>query len=128
MLVSQPKEVYNIMPNVIIYHNPQCSKSREALALIEKKGIKPIVIEYLKHPPNMSELAEILKLLRVSAFKLMRDHDPLYKELGMDKLDSSEAAILTALAKHPRLLQRPIVIHGHRAVIARPAEKVLEIL
>lgn len=116
------------MPNVIIYHNPDCSKSREALELIRQKGIEPHIIEYMKTPPEIDDLKELLELLQMSALKIFRENEPLYKELGIETHLRSKDQLLAEITKHPILLQRPIVINGHRAVIARPPEKVLEIL
>lgn len=114
--------------DVSIYHNPRCSKSRQALKLIEARGIKPRVIEYLKQPPSEAELKRILELLNIGPRDLLRTGEAAYTEAGLENKDLSEAQIIAAIRRHPILLQRPIVIAGDRAVIGRPPERVLEIL
>jgi len=106
-----------------IYHNPKCSKSREALQLLNEQGIKPTVIEYLKTSPNKTELKNILTKLKVPAKALVRSKDELYQDLQFNL--NSEDEVLLQLEKHPSLLERPIVIHGSQAVIARPPSETL---
>ncbi len=106
-----------------IFHNPRCGKSREALGLLLKKGGDIKVIEYLKNPPSLEELEELSHLLDLEAMEMLRLKDPKYKALfGADVPDHYTA--LERLAAHPELLQRPIVIKGSAAVIARPAERI----
>lgn len=105
-----------------LYHNPRCSKSREALALLESMGVTPIVVDYLKTPPDLDTLRLLVRRLGVRPAALLRRKEPPFVELGLaGKLDD-EDAILAAIAAHPVLLERPIVVQGERAVIARPAE------
>ncbi|WP_455375066.1 arsenate reductase (glutaredoxin) [Kaarinaea lacus] len=113
---------------VSIYHNPRCSKSRQTMALIEEKNIKPTVIEYLKTPPSKSELKQILKLLNLGARDLLRKKEIEYTELGLDNPALQEDQIIDMMIKHPKLIERPIVISDKGAVIGRPPENVLEIL
>ncbi len=110
-----------------IWHNPKCSKSREALKLVEEKGGAHDVVRYLDAPPSRDEIVELLKKLGISARELMRTKEELYKELGLAEV-SDEAKLIDALAEHPRLIERPVLIEGNRAVIGRPVEKVVEFL
>lgn len=108
-----------------IYHNPRCSKSREALSLIEKHGLEPEVIEYLKTPPSASELKDLLKLLKLRPRDILRTKDADLEALALN-LDDDKAVIQT-LVEHPELMERPIVVQGSKAVLARPPEKVREL-
>jgi len=110
-----------------IYHNPRCSKSRQALALIEEQGEAPEVIEYIKTPLDNASITELLTMLDMNTRDLMRKQEDTYKELKLDNPDLSEAQLVQALADYPRLLERPIVVRNGKAVVARPPEKVLEL-
>ncbi|MDD5717710.1 MAG: arsenate reductase (glutaredoxin) [Sulfuricurvum sp.] len=112
---------------VTIWHNPKCSKSREALKLLEEKNSALAVFKYLDTPPSRGEIEELLQKLGISARELMRTKEDLYKELGLAKVDD-ESALIDALAAHPKLIERPILIEGNRAVIGRPVEKVIAFL
>jgi arsenate reductase len=112
---------------VTLYHNPRCSKSRTALALLEDKGISPVIVEYLKTPPTRTELKAILKKLGMKPEQLMRKGEDVFKQHYAGKA-LSEEQWLDALAEHPILIERPIAVAGDRAVVGRPPEKVLEIL
>lgn len=111
---------------VTIYHNPRCSKSRETLALLEARGLQPLVIEYLKTPPSAPELSALLKKLGMKAEQLLRKGEDIYKEKFAGKTLSEEDAI-KAMAAHPVLIERPIVVRGERAVLGRPPERVNEL-
>jgi len=111
-----------------IYHNPRCSKSRQALELIREHEGEPHVIEYLKTPPTHEQLTELLQLLHISPRELIRQKEEEYKELALDNPALSDSELIAAMVAHPHLIERPIVIHGGRAIIGRPPEKVLEIL
>ncbi|MFU8820571.1 MAG: arsenate reductase (glutaredoxin) [Gammaproteobacteria bacterium] len=113
---------------VTIYHNPRCSKSRQTLELLEAHGIRPRVIEYLKSPPDRATLAALLRKLGLPARDLVRRKEPEFAGLGLDAPDISEDALLDAMAAHPKLIERPIVVAGRQARIGRPPEAVLEIL
>ncbi len=115
------------MSELTIYHNPRCSKSRQTLALIEERGAQPNVVEYLKTPPNAAELTRILELLQLQPKQLMRTKEDLYKELGLADVDDNDT-LITAMVNNPKLIERPIVINGDKAVIGRPPENVLDIL
>ncbi len=114
---------------VIIYHNPRCAKSRETKKLLEEKGIEPVVVEYLKTPPNAEELERILDMLGFDdPRQLMRRKEKEYKALGLDDPSLSREQLIQAMVAHPRLIERPIVIHGDKARLGRPPEQVLDIL
>ena len=114
---------------VVIYHNPRCSKSRATLALLRERGIEPRIVEYLKQPLSREELESILaKLGFDDPRQLMRTKEKVYKELGLDDPGLSREQLLQAMLDHPILIERPIVIVGDKAAIGRPPENVLEIL
>lgn len=114
--------------SVTIYHNPRCSKSRQTLALLEEKGLTPEVRLYLEEAPTTDELEEILLKLGIEAKELLRTGEKLYKELELNDPALSEQAIITVMAAHPILIERPIVVKDDNARIGRPPEAVLEIL
>lgn len=116
------------MGKPVIYHNPRCSKSREAVALLEAQGVELEVVRYLDTPPDSATLRELLKKLGVGPRDLMRTKEPEYSELGLNDPSLSETALVSAMVAHPKLIERPVFINGERAVIGRPPEKVLEIL
>ncbi len=113
---------------VTIYHNPRCSKSRETLTLIEAKGVKPTVIEYLKTPPSAQELKVLLAKLGMKPRALMRTKEPPYKDLGLDDPKLSDDALIKAMVENPVLIERPIVVNGGKAALGRPPEAVRKIL
>ncbi|WP_372523007.1 arsenate reductase (glutaredoxin) [Sulfuricaulis sp.] len=114
--------------SVTIYHNPRCTKSRQTLALLEQRGIKPKVIEYLVTPPTEAELKRLLKLLGLSPRELLRRKEEEYERAGLDRPDVTDAEIVSAMAKYPRLIERPIVVSGNKAALGRPPENVLKII
>ncbi|WP_310737612.1 arsenate reductase (glutaredoxin) [Mitsuaria sp. WAJ17] len=105
-----------------IFHNPRCSKSREALALLQEAGLAPEVIEYLKTPPDLGTLKALVRQLGLPVRELLRSSEALYAELGL--ADADDEQLLEALLQHPQLLQRPIVVRGEQALIARPPERL----
>ena len=111
-----------------IYHNPRCSKSRQTLELLRERGIEPEVVEYLKTPPGEAELAQVLDQLGIGARELLRTKEPEYQALGLDDPGLDDTALIRAMVEHPKLIERPIVVQGKRAVLGRPPEKVLELL
>lgn len=111
-----------------ILHNPRCSKSRQTLELLREKGFEPEVQEYLKAPPTADELEEILNRLDMEPRDFMRRNETEYKEHGLDDDSLSRAALIEAMVRHPKLIQRPVVITDDKAAIGRPPEAVLEIL
>ncbi|MCL2893278.1 arsenate reductase (glutaredoxin) [Brenneria tiliae] len=115
--------------NVTIYHNPRCSKSRETLALLQRHGIEPQVVPYLETPPDAATLTSLIQQLGLSSARdLMRRKEEIYRELNLADETLTEAQLIQALADHPKLIERPIVVAGGQARIGRPPEQVLEIL
>jgi arsenate reductase len=115
------------MANVTIWHNPRCSKSRNAAKLLEERGVEAEVVKYLETPPSKEEIKAVLKMLGISARELMRTKEAIYKELGLKDVDDEEK-LIEAMVEHPRLIERPIVIRDGKAVIGRPPEKVIELV
>lgn len=113
---------------VKIYHNSRCTKSRQTLELLESKGIKPQIIEYLKNPPTEKELREIITLLKIDAIKLLRTKEEEYKELVQKEGKPNNEMAIKWMLKIPKLMERPIVISDKGAKIGRPIENILEIL
>ena len=116
------------MNKVTIYHNPRCSKSRQTLSLLEEQGVTPNVIEYLKTPPSVEKLGEILTLLELSPRELMRKKEAPYAELNLADASMSEAELINAMVHNPVLIERPIVLANGKAAIGRPPENVLALL
>jgi arsenate reductase (glutaredoxin) len=114
--------------SVTIYHNPRCAKSRETLKLLEEKGVEPDVVEYLKHPPTTEELKAILQKLGLKPRELMRTKEAEYKDNGLDDLSLSDAELIEAMIRIPKLMERPIVLANDKAAVGRPPESVLAIL
>jgi arsenate reductase len=113
---------------VTVYHNPVCGKSRGALEILAERGIESEVIEYLKTPLDRATLEHFLDLLPGAPAELVRK-DKRFKELGLDEADYvTREQVLDVLLAHPELMERPVVINGGRAIIARPSERVLEIV
>lgn len=113
---------------IVIYHNPRCSKSRQTLALIEAQGVTPRVVLYLEAPPSAEDLDGILVKLGVEPQAIVRKGEDLYKELGLAGQALNRQEWLKVLAAHPKLIERPIVVRGDRAVIGRPPENVNALL
>ncbi|MFO8153312.1 arsenate reductase (glutaredoxin) [Thioalkalivibrio sp.] len=111
-----------------MYHNPRCSKSRAALALLRERGIEPEIVEYLKTPPDRTALEDLIAMLGVSPRNLLRTSEAAYRELGLADAELPDERIIQAMVDHPKLIERPIVIHGGQARIGRPPERVLEIV
>jgi arsenate reductase len=112
---------------VTVYHNPRCSKSRQTLELLKSQGIDAELVLYLETPPNTAELAGLLKKLGISAHQLIRKSEQVYKD-NFRNIEMTEQQWLEAMSKHPKLIERPIVVNGDRATLGRPPENVLEIL
>lgn len=111
-----------------LYHNPRCSKSRDTLALLRAHGLQPEIVPYLEQPPSGEDLRELLRLLGIGPRALLRSGEPEYAALGLADDTLGDEALIAAMAAHPRLIERPIFVHGGRAVIARPPERILELL
>jgi arsenate reductase (glutaredoxin) len=117
------------IPNHIrIFHNPNCSTSRNVLGIIKATGVTPEIIEYMKTPLNRTELENILTVMNVSAKMILRHHDPLCKELNVNISSITNKEILEVLEKNPKILARPIVSDGTRMKLCRPASEVVELL
>jgi arsenate reductase (glutaredoxin) len=114
--------------SVTIYHNPKCSKSRQTLELLGTKGITPTIIEYIKNPPTVEKLKEILSQLRITPRDLMRKKEDTYTELGLGNPSLSDKDLIDFMVEHPILIERPIVIKNGKAAIGRPPEQALDIL
>jgi arsenate reductase len=116
------------MGSVTVFHNPACGKSRGALDILRERGVACDVVEYLDTPPDRATLARILDLLAGPPAALVRN-DKRFRELGLGPTDTaSREQVIALLLKHPDLMERPVVIREGRAVIARPSERVLELL
>ena len=111
-----------------IYHNPRCSKSRQALQLLRDKGIDPEIVEYLRTPPTREQLVRILDLLGLEPRQLMRTKQAEYGENGLDDPSLSRDELIDAMLAHPIVIERPIVVSGERAALGRPPEKILEVV
>lgn len=111
-----------------IYHNPRCSKSRQTLQLLQDKQIEPQVIEYLKTPPSIAELNDILNKLGLEPRQLMRTQEAEYKDNGLDDDTLSRDQLIAAMVAHPKLIERPIVVNDGKVAVGRPPENILEIL
>jgi arsenate reductase len=110
-----------------MYFNPRCSKSRTAEGLLQERGVDAEIVRYLDEPPSLDDLRRLMRLLSISdPREMMRTGEDVYKELQL--ADASGDELLDAITTHPILLERPIVVRGDRAVIARPPERLLELL
>ena len=113
------------MPDVTIYHNPRCTKSRQTLALLESHGIQPKVVEYLKTPPDEQTLRDLIKKLGIEPQDLLRQKE--YRKLQLPETDDPDE-LISQMAANPQIIERPLVVCGRRARIGRPPENVLEIV
>lgn len=116
------------MSAVVIWHNPRCTKSRETLALLEQRGVKPTVRLYLEQPPTRAEVETLVDLTGGDARALLRDGEPEFKATGKKASALDRKAVVDLIAKTPKLLQRPIVTSGGKGAIGRPPEAVLAVL
>ena len=114
--------------SIRIYHNPECSKSRAALALLEENDVDPQIIYYMETPPSIDEIKSLLAKLDLKLLDIIRRSEDDFNELGLDDETLSEEIILDLLQKHPQLLQRPIVVKGDNAIIARPPKDGLTLI
>jgi arsenate reductase len=115
------------MASVTIWHNPRCSKSRNAVTLLEEKGVEADVVKYLDTPPTKEELVAVLKMLGISARELMRTKEAIYKELNL-KEETDEDKLIEAMVQNPKLIERPVVIKDGKAAIGRPIENIIDLL
>lgn len=115
------------MKNITIWHNPKCSKSREALAILEENGCESEVVKYLESKPGKKEIKELLSMLKLSARELMRVKEELYKELNL-KEEMDEEKLIEAMASHPKLIERPVIIKNGKAIIGRPTSLIVDFI
>ena len=115
------------MQDIQIWHNPKCSKSRAAMDLLESKNINANVVKYLETTPSKEQLKDVLRKLNMKASQLLRTGEDIYKELNLKQIDDEDKLIDIMLA-NPILIERPIIIRGENAVIARPIENLSELL
>jgi arsenate reductase len=108
-----------------LWHNPRCSISRKGKELLIKRGVS--IKQYMKNPPTRDELWELLDKLGIEPSELIRKNEQLYKDLIKEHPQATRAKLVKWMAKHPRLIQRPILVHGDKAIIGRPPEKLLEL-
>jgi len=111
-----------------IYHNPRCSKSRKTLEILIQEGLEPEIIKYLEAPPSVEEIKMVLSLLKLDPRQLMRKTETEYKEYDMGDVSLTADELIMLMHDHPKVIERPIVIHNNKAVIGRPPESVLKIL
>jgi arsenate reductase len=116
------------MSKPTLYHNPRCSKSRQALELLKARGIEAEIVEYLKTPPDAQQLEQILDMLALDPRQLMRTNEAEYKDNNLADPNLTRSQLIQAMVEHPKLIQRPIVIHDGKAALGRPPEAVLEIV
>lgn len=114
--------------DIIIYHNPDCGTSRNALAMIRNAGIEPHVVEYLKTPPSRALLASLIERMGLSVRELLREKGTPYRELGLQDPSLGDDALLDAMLAHPILINRPLVVSPLGVVLCRPSERVLDLL
>ena len=113
---------------ITIYHNPRCSKSRRALALLRDRGLEPRILEYLKTTPDTATLERLLDTLGLEPRELMRKKEKEFRENELANPKLSRKALIAAMVAHPKLIERPIVVKGDKAVLGRPPEAVLDLL
>jgi arsenate reductase len=116
------------MPEITIYHNPRCSKSRQTLELLQENNISPEIILYLEKPPSKAQLKSLLDKLGIGARELLRTSEAAYKEMGLADTSLTDEQLVDAMLKAPKLIQRPIVVTADRAVLGRPPENVLDLV
>nr|WP_202899211.1 arsenate reductase (glutaredoxin) [Methylocapsa aurea] len=114
--------------DVIIYHNPQCGTSRNTLGLIRNAGLEPHIIEYLKTPPTRALLRQLVTRMGLPLRAVLREKEPIFRELGLDDPALSDEALFEAIEAHPILLNRPIVVTPKGVKLCRPSELVLDLL
>ena len=114
------------MKKVALYYNPRCSKCREALCLLEEKGIVPEIIEYLKTPPSEKQLKDLLKKLGLKPQDILRKKEPLFEKFKNKKF--TDAEWIKVMCKNPILIERPIAIDGNKAVIGRPPQNIIDLI
>ena len=120
-MTGQPGEIR-------MFHNPRCSKSRQTLELLHEHRIEPEIVLYLDQPPDAAELRQLLRRLGMKPRQLLRTKEPEYRQQHLDDPSLSDDELIEAMARTPKLIERPIVMVGDKAALGRPPERVLEIL
>ncbi|MEX1665147.1 arsenate reductase (glutaredoxin) [Zhongshania arctica] len=116
------------MPEYTIYHNPRCSKSRQTLQLLVDNGVEPEIVLYLETPLNATQLSQLLSKLGMTPRDLLRKGETAYKEGGLADSSWSDSQLIAAMVAEPKLIERPVVVKGERAILGRPPENVLSLL
>ncbi len=111
---------------ITVWHNPRCSKSRDGIKYLDEKGIEYEIRKYLDNPPSIDEIKSVLQKMNLKARDIVRTKESVYKELNLKEAD--EESLIEAMSRYPKLIERPIVINGDKAVVARPQTKIDEIL
>ena len=115
------------MAEIKIWHNPRCSKSREALGILEDNGCEKDIVKYLDEVPSISDIKHTLSLLKISPRDLMRTKEDIYKELNL-KDENNDEKLIEAMHKNPKLIERPVLFKGDKAIIGRPTSIIAEFL
>ena len=127
-MAASSTEYAKLMTDYTIFHNPRCSKSRQTLALLEENGIQPTIVKYLDDTPDAATLKTLFKKLGFTrAHDLVRNKEADYKTAGLSA-DSSDDAVIAAMVQYPKLIERPIVVRGDKAVLGRPPENALQLM
>ena len=124
-------EAFKMMEEIMtvtVYHNPRCSKSRAAMEYLEEHGIEADVVKYMDSPPDANDIKELLSMLGMSPRELMRKHEKVFKDAGLDDPTFTDDELIEAMAQCPSLIERPIIVNNGKAVLARPPETVQDIL
>ncbi|MFT5322071.1 MAG: arsenate reductase [Pseudohongiellaceae bacterium] len=116
------------MSNITIYHNPRCSKSRQTLKILQDNNITPEIILYLENPPSKADLKSLLTKLGIGARDLLRSSEEAYKVNGLADKSLTDEQLISAMLTEPKLIERPIVVAGEKAILGRPPENVLTLL
>ena len=116
------------MSEITIYHNPNCSKSRQTLELLRERGVEPKIIHYLETPPDEETLQQLLQLMEMDPLDLVRKKEDLFQELAIEKRLPDSQHLIRIMVENPILIERPIVVKGNRAVIGRPPDRVLTLI
>jgi len=113
---------------VKIYHNPRWGKSRNSVRILEEKEVDYEVIEYLKTPPSVEDLIEILKILNLRPNQIVRKGEKEFADNNLSRIEEDDVKMIDAIVKHPKIMERPIIINGDKGVIGRPPDKILDII
>lgn len=114
--------------DITIYHNPRCSKSRKTLEILRENGVEPTIVEYLNTPPSSEQLTQILAMLGLEPRAIMRTGESEYRENGFADSSLTDEDLIRLMSEFPRVIERPIVTSGAKAVIGRPPENVLKLI